>query len=85
MLGVENEISIHMVAAVVFFREQKKLVVFLSSREQRVKLCTSNGLLDKKAYKTLASDASKPLLRRLLGRGGRVPFEELPKEWSKNI
>ena len=36
LLGVENEISIHMVAAVVFFREQKKLVVFLSSREQRV-------------------------------------------------
>ena len=59
--------------------EYEKLV------EMTFKLCTSNGLLDKKTYKTLASDASKPLLRRLLGRGGRVPFEELPKEWSKNI
>jgi len=53
--------------------------------EMTFKLCTSNGLLDRKTFKTLASDASKPLLRRLLGRGGRVPFGELPKEWSKNI
>lgn len=60
-------------------KEYEKLV------EMTFKLCTSNGLLDKKTFKTLSSDASKSLLRRLLGRGGRVSFEELPKEWSKNI
>lgn len=59
--------------------EYEKLV------EMTFKLCTLNGLLDKRTFKKLASDASKPLLRRVLGRGGRVQFEDLPKEWSKNI
>lgn len=53
--------------------------------EMTFNLCTSNGLLDKKTFKRLVSDAPKSLLRQLFGRGGRVSFDELPKEWSRNI
>ena len=53
--------------------------------EMAFKLCTSNGLLDKKTFRNLTKEAPKALVRRLVGRGGRISFEQLPKEWSKNI
>ena len=53
--------------------------------EMTFKLCIANGLLDRRTFRFINFTLPKPLLRRLFGRGGRVSFKDLPKEWSKNI